>query len=39
MQPPSALGMLEGFVKLQPGDTVVQNGANSAVGQVQLVGC
>ncbi|MEW5302845.1 MAG: hypothetical protein WDW36_005588 [Sanguina aurantia] len=37
--PPSALGMLEGFVKLQPGDTVVQNGANSAVGQLVIQLC
>ncbi len=27
--------MLENFVDLQPGDTVVQNGATSAVGQVR----
>jgi hypothetical protein len=31
--PPTALCMLEQFVELQPGDTVVQNGATSAVGQ------
>lgn len=32
--PPSALRMLEEYVDLQPGDAVIQNGANSAVGQV-----
>ncbi len=32
--PPTALAMLETFVKLKPGDIVVQNGANSSVGQV-----
>lgn len=31
--PPSALRMLEEFVQLQHGDVVVQNAANSAVGQ------
>jgi len=31
--PPTALRMLEEYVALQPGDTVVQNGANSAVGR------
>ncbi len=33
--PPSALGMLEQFVELHPGDVVVQNGGTSAVGQVR----
>eukprot|EP00879_Flechtneria_rotunda_P013891 GHRR01014507.1.p1 GENE.GHRR01014507.1~~GHRR01014507.1.p1 ORF type:complete len:309 (+),score=91.20 GHRR01014507.1:1264-2190(+) len=33
INPPTALCMLEQFVDLQPGDTVVQNGATSAVGQ------
>lgn len=33
VNPPSALGMLEDFVPLQPGDWVVQNAANSAVGR------
>lgn len=33
LSPPSALRMLEEFVDLQPGDVVVQNAANSAVGQ------
>jgi hypothetical protein len=32
--PPSALGMLETVVELQPGDVVVQNGGTSAVAQV-----
>ena len=32
--PPTALAMLEIFVALQPGDTVAQNGATSAVGEV-----
>ena len=31
--PPTALCMLESVVQLRPGDTVVQNGATSAVGQ------
>ena len=30
--PPTALLMLESFVKLQPGDWVIQNAANSSVG-------
>eukprot|EP00882_Tetradesmus_deserticola_P011593 GHRQ01012265.1.p1 GENE.GHRQ01012265.1~~GHRQ01012265.1.p1 ORF type:complete len:243 (+),score=47.61 GHRQ01012265.1:122-850(+) len=33
INPPTALCMLESFVDLQPGDSVVQNGATSAVGQ------
>ena len=32
--PPSAMRMLEEFVQLTKGDVVLQNGANSAVGQV-----
>lgn len=32
--PPSALAMLENFVALKAGDSVIQNGATSAVGQV-----
>lgn len=32
VNPPTALLMLEEFVALQPGDWVIQNGANSAVG-------
>ena len=34
--PPTALCLLERFVDLQEGDVVVQNGANSSVGQVGL---
>lgn len=34
VNPRSALGMLENFVDLSPGDVVVQNGANSSVGQL-----
>ena len=33
INPLTALGMLEELVELQPGDCVVQNGGNSAVGQ------
>ena len=32
--PPTALRMLEGFFNLKGGNVVVENGANSAVGQV-----
>ena len=32
--PPTALHLLEDFVDLQEGDVVIQNGANSIVGQV-----
>lgn len=32
--PVTALRLLEDIVELQEGDVVVQNGANSAVGQV-----
>lgn len=31
VNPPTAWGMLTGFVNLEPGDWIVQNGANSAV--------
>lgn len=37
VNPPTAYGMLTGFVKLEKGDYVVQNGANSAVSMVQSV--
>ena len=37
--PPTALRMLEEFVALQPGDTVIQNGANSAVGRAVIQLC
>lgn len=33
INPATALSMLEKFEDLQPGDVVVQNGANSAVGK------
>lgn len=33
VNPPTAYRMLKDFVDLKPGDTVIQNGANSAVGQ------
>ncbi|KAJ8522734.1 hypothetical protein ONZ45_g701 [Pleurotus djamor] len=33
VNPPTAYNMLHDFTNLQPGDWVVQNGANSAVGQ------
>ncbi len=32
INPPTALGMLEDFVDLKPGDWIVQNAANSGVG-------
>uniref|UniRef100_A0A7G3B8L3 Putative zn2+-binding dehydrogenase nuclear receptor binding factor-1 n=1 Tax=Lutzomyia longipalpis TaxID=7200 RepID=A0A7G3B8L3_LUTLO len=34
VNPPTAYRMLRDFVALKPGDTVLQNGANSAVGQL-----
>lgn len=37
--PCSAYRMLKDFIKLQPGQTVVQNGANSAVGQSVIQLC
>ncbi|KAL5288361.1 MECR family protein [Megaselia abdita] len=33
VNPPSAYRMLKDFANLKPGDTIIQNGANSAVGQ------
>lgn len=36
VNPPTALRMLEEFVDLKAGDVVVQNGANSAVGQLVI---
>ncbi len=33
VNPPTAWGLLDAYVKLQPGDWVVQNAANSAVGR------
>ena len=34
VNPCTAYRMLKDFVSLQPGDTVIQNGGNSAVGQL-----
>lgn len=39
VNPPTALRMLRDFVSLKPGDTVIQNGANSAVGQAVIQLC
>lgn len=36
VNPPTALAMLEHFVELGPGDVVIQNGGNSAVGQAVI---
>ncbi|KAF7294454.1 PKS-ER domain-containing protein [Mycena kentingensis (nom. inval.)] len=36
VNPPTAYNMLSEFVDLKPGDWVVQNGANSAVGQAVI---
>lgn len=36
VNPPTAFRMLSDFVKLQPGDTFIQNGANSGVGQAAI---
>ncbi|TFY77164.1 hypothetical protein EWM64_g6848 [Hericium alpestre] len=36
VNPPTAYNMLRDFVDLQPGDWVIQNGANSAVGQAVI---
>lgn len=36
INPPTALGMLRSFISLQPGDWLIQNGANSAVGQAVI---
>lgn len=36
VNPPTAYNMLHDFVKLEKGDWVVQNGANSAVGQAVI---
>lgn len=36
VNPPTAYRMLTNFVDLKPGDTVIQNGANSAVGQAAI---
>lgn len=39
VNPPTAYRMLKDFVKLKPGDLVVQNGANSNVGRVAIQLC
>ncbi|MGE0153295.1 MAG: zinc-dependent alcohol dehydrogenase family protein [Reyranellaceae bacterium] len=36
INPPTALLLLEDIVNLQPGDWIVQNGANSAVGKILI---
>ncbi|KAF8957439.1 hypothetical protein BDZ97DRAFT_1924592 [Flammula alnicola] len=36
VNPPTAYNMLSDFVELKPGDWVIQNGANSAVGQAVI---
>lgn len=36
MNPPTARGMLSDFRDLSEGDFVIQNGANSAVGQAVI---
>jgi len=36
VNPPTAYNMLRDFIKLKPGDWVLQNGANSAVGQAVI---
>eukprot|EP00193_Tetraselmis_chui_P009101 CAMPEP_0177751804 /NCGR_PEP_ID=MMETSP0491_2-20121128/576_1 /TAXON_ID=63592 /ORGANISM="Tetraselmis chuii, Strain PLY429" /LENGTH=390 /DNA_ID=CAMNT_0019266955 /DNA_START=218 /DNA_END=1388 /DNA_ORIENTATION=- len=36
INPPTALCLLDKFVHLQPGATIIQNGANSAVGQAVI---
>ncbi|CAI4226562.1 unnamed protein product [Auanema sp. JU1783] len=39
VNPPTAYRMLHDFVKLKPGDTVIQNGATSAVGRAAIQIC
>lgn len=39
VNPCTAYRMLKDFVKLKPGDTVIQNGGNSAVGQLVIQLC
>lgn len=39
VNPPTAYRMLRDFVPLKPGDTIIQNGANSAVGQAVIQLC
>lgn len=37
VNPPTAYNILSEFVDLRPGDFVIQNGANSAVGIIPVV--
>lgn len=39
VNPCTAYRMLRDFIGLEPGDTVIQNGANSAVGQFVIQLC
>lgn len=39
VNPSTAFRMLRDFVKLNPGDTIIQNGGNSAVGQAVIQLC
>lgn len=39
VNPGTAYRMLKDFVPLKNGDTVIQNGANSAVGQAVIQAC
>lgn len=39
VNPATAFRMLRDFVNLNPGDTIIQNGANSAVGQAAIQLC
>jgi len=39
VNPCTAYRMLKDFVQLKPGDTVIQNGGNSAVGQLVIQLC
>ncbi|CAB3411487.1 unnamed protein product [Caenorhabditis bovis] len=39
VNPPTAYRMLKDFINLKPGDTVIQNGANSAVGRQVIQIC
>ncbi|VDL72559.1 unnamed protein product [Nippostrongylus brasiliensis] len=39
VNPPTAYRMLKDFVDLKPGDSVIQNGANSAVGKAVIQIC
>lgn len=39
INPPTAIRLLEEYVPLKDGDTIVQTGANSAVGKVRAEPC